>query len=625
MQKIAACIVKPVNQPRRKLSGVSSIVARLYNARALRVAQGLRYSTLVTLGEGMKFLRLSMMALALLGADHATAASDRLAKNFETLIDKYLAEFHGTGTGPSIANDGSATYFGNRLQIARSLLAELEAIDRQPLTFQQDIDYRYLRGILRAKILEGERVMYWQKDPTLYLRIEPIVSARGGLLYLEDKPVAERAASVLAVMKKIPARLQNAQENLRVYIPLWLEPAKGLLDGAIETFEADVLRFADRVPDQRADLLAENEKVLAALREFGNFLNTEWPTRPKGQWRVGKDVFDTQLRDLYHIQDHDAESLYAWGRAQYTEQLRVLDRAAAQVDDGRSWREIEADLQADHPTEETMLNDFQVQVRRARPWLIENDLMTVPWDQVNAAAAIYTPAYYNKLTFTGFGGAPVGRGSTFPGAVMLVPMDPRWSTEEKDRFLRSHNYAFITALMPHEVYPGHGLIALYNNHNPRKLRTYESAYSNQAWCYYVEWVLTPDFGFYPPEKQAEYRLEMERLKLWRYARVIYDTGMHLGHVTVDEAVDLMTSDVMFAEPYSFLQVQGSTHGYVRTGIPTWGYHEFLALRDEYFSRMYLMGRTGTLKDFHDRVLKIGTLPFTLLREELFHDIAEGGP
>jgi uncharacterized protein (DUF885 family) len=568
----------------------------------------------------MKSLKINILLVALLFASSVTAASQKLEPAFESLVDSYLAEFRGVGAGPSVVNDGSADYYKNRLQTAQSLLVELQAINRQALTFQQDIDFRYLQGILKAKVMDGERIRYWQKDPTLYLRIEPVVSPRGGLLYLEDRPVAERAASVLAIMKTIPARLENARMNLQVFIPLWLEPAKGLLAGAVETFEIDVVRFADRVPGQRAELLAENEKVLAALRDFGDFLNAEWPTRPKGEWRVGREVFDARLRDFYHIADHDAESLYQWGRNQYQEQLAVLDRTAARVGDGRSWRQIETDLQADHPTEESMLNDFHIQVRRDRPWLIENDLMSVPWDKDNAAAAIYSPAYYNKLTFTGFGGAPVATGSTFPGAVMLAPMDRRWSPEEKERFLRSHNYAFITALMPHEVYPGHGLVALYNNHNPRKLRTYESAYSNQAWCYYVEWVLTPDFGFYPPDKQDEYRVEMERLKLWRYARVIYDAGMHLGHVTVDEAVDLMTSDVMFAEPYSFLQVQGATHGYGRTGVATWGYHEFMALRDEYFARMYLMGLTGTLKDFHDRVLKIGTLPYALLREELLHDI-----
>ncbi len=572
----------------------------------------------------MKFLLCILVTAWLLAPGDATAATQKLDAGFEALIDRYLAEFHGVGEGPSMVNDGSAGYFENRLQTARELLDELQAINRDRLTFQQDIDYRYLQGILKTDIMDGEKLRYWEKDPTLYLRIEPIVSSRGGLLYLEDRPVGERAAAVLRIMKTLPSRFSNASENLRIYIPLWLQPANGLLAGALETFNHDVRRFADRVPAMREELLAENDKVIKALQEFGDFLNHEWPNRPTGDWRVGKQVFDTRLRELYQIDDMDAEAFYQWGRVQFTEQLRVLDRTAAKVGDGRSWRRIEADLQADHPTEESMLNDFHVQVRRDRPWLIENDLLSIPFDADNAAAAIYTPAYYNKLTFTGFGGAPVGTGSKFPGAVMLAPMDPDWSPQEKERFLRSHNYAFITALMPHEVYPGHGLVALYNNHNPRKLRTYESSYSNQAWCYYVEWVLTPDFGYYPPDKQDEYRVEMERLKLWRYARVIYDAGMHLGHVTVDEAVDLMTSEVMFAEPYSFLQVQGSTHGYARTGIPTWGYHQFMALRDEYFARMYLQGKTGTLKDFHDRVLRIGTLPYALLREELLHDISQSG-
>jgi len=550
----------------------------------------------------------------------ATATAQRLNPAFEALIDRHLAEFHGVGVGPSMVNDGSAAYFENRVQTAREILGEMRAISRASLTFQQDIDYRFLEGILETLILDGERVRYWEKDPNLYLRIEPIVAPSGGLLYREDRPLEERASAILRIMKTLPTRMQNAQQNLQTFIPLWLEPARNLLDGAIGTFEDDVRRFADRVPAQREELLAENARVLAALRAFGEFLDTEWPTRPEGDWRVGKEVFDARLRNLYHVKDMNAQSLYEWGREQYTQQLRVLDRAAARVGDGRSWRQIEADLQQDYPSEETMLQAFHVEVRRGRPWLIENDLVTIPWDEANAASAIYTPAYYNKLTFTGFGGAPRARDSIFPGAVMLAPIDPTWSLAEKERFLSSHHHAFITALMPHEVYPGHGLVALYDNHNPRKLRTYESSYSNQAWCYYVEWVLTPEFGFYPPDRQKEYEVEMERLKLWRYARVIYDAGMHLGYVTVDEAVDLMTSDVMFAEPYSFLQVQGATHGYASTGVSTWGYHEFMALRDEYFTQMYLMGKTGTLKDLHDRVLKIGSIPYALMREELLHDI-----
>ncbi len=565
---------------------------------------------------------MALLSAGLLLCVATTATAQRLNPDFESLIDRYLAEFHGVGDGPSMANDGSAAYFENRVQAAHGFLDELRAIDRATLTFQQDIDYRYLEGLLESRILDGEQVRQWEKDPNFYLRIEPIVAPNGGLLYRENRPVEERAAAILEIMKTLPTRMENAQQNLQTFIPLWLDPARNLLAGAIATFEDDVRRFADRVPEQRDALLAENERVLAALREFGEFLDDEWPTRPEGEWRVGKDVYNARLRSLYQVGDMDAQSLYEWGRKQYTQQLRVLDRAAARVGDGRSWRQIAHDLQQDYPSAEEKLHAFHREVRRGRPWLIEHDLVSIPWDEENAAAAIYTPAYYNRLTFTGFGGAPRARESTFPGAVMLAPIDPDWSTAEKERFLSAKHHAFITVLMTHEVYPGHALVALYDNHNPRKLRTYESSYSNQGWAYYVEWVLTPQFNYYPPERQREYEVEMERLKLWRYARVIYDAGMHLGHVTVDEAVDMMTGDVMFDEYYSFLQVQGATHRYVSTGVATLGYHEFMALRDEYFTQMYLMGRTGTLKDLHDRVLKIGSIPYALMREALLHDIRQ---
>ena len=222
----------------------------------------------------MRLTGLFVLVLGLLAGSPFIASSQKLDPAFESLIDEYLAEFHDVGTWTTAVNDGSAAYYQNRLDTARGLLDGLHATDREALSFQQDIDYRYLEGILKTKVMDGEKVKYWEKDPTLYLRIEPIVSARGGLLYLENRPVTDRAATVLAVMKTIPARLENAKINLKVFIPLWLDPAKGLLEGAIETFEVDVPRFADRVPDQRVGIAGgERESVGRApwLRGFLGF------------------------------------------------------------------------------------------------------------------------------------------------------------------------------------------------------------------------------------------------------------------------------------------------------------------------------------------------------------------
>jgi len=543
---------------------------------------------------------------------------------FERIVDDYLAEFYGVGREGRAPGDGSAAYYGRRLDTARQLLERLQAVDRGTLSFDQDIDYRYLEGLLKTAVMDGDRVKRWQQDPRLYLGIEPIISTRGGLLHQESRPLTERAARILELMRVIPTRLENARKNLTAFIPLWLEPSRAVLEGNVEIFEQDVPRFAERVPAERAALLAENAKVLAALRDFGSFLSHEWPARPPGDWRIGKEVFDFRIRHEHLIDDLDSESFYRWGRQEHEEQLHVLERTAAVVDPTRSWRQIELDLQAEHPSAESMIYEHLKAVRRNRPWLVERDLVSIPWDPENAAIAAAAPAVYGKQQWYGFGGAPVGRNVAAPGGWSLVPVDPRWSPERREEFLRGHNWAMINTMVAHEVYPGHGLVQLYLNHNPRKLRVYASSYANQAWCYYVEWVLAPEHGFYPAEKQGEYRVEMERNKLWRYARVIYDAGMHTGKVSFEEARQLMSSGVLFAERFAFIEVEQTTRGGSGTSIPTWGYHQILALRDEYFARMAALGRKGTLKDFHDRLLKIGMLPVKLIRETLLRELEQEG-
>ena len=43
---------------------------------------------------------------------------------------------------------------------------------------------------------------------------------------------------------------------------------------------------------------------------------------------------------------------------------------------------------------------------------------------------------------------------------------------------------------------------------------------------------------------------------------------------------------------------------------------------DYFQKMRELDQKGTLKDFHDRVYKIGFLPVVLVREEMFHQLEE---
>lgn len=575
----------------------------------------------ITQKKFQKSSKLSLLVLLVfLTSTIVEAAASRDNRNFEALIDDYLGMFHGLGQERRQLNDGSAGYYATILDETRALLLRLENIDRDTLTFQQDLDYRFLGGLLRSKIMDGERVKRWQQDPRVYLALEPIISARGGLLYDELRPLQERAEKILLHLRDIPQRLQNAHLNLKSYIPLWYQNSLQVLEGNIEIVEYDLKDFAKRVPALEDALLAARMQVLEAYTDFQTFLVEEWPQRPVGDWKIGKEIFDYRIRNLHLIDDLTTEQFYQWGRREYQDQLHVLRETAKVVDPTRTWQEIEFDIQEDHPSAENMIDEHRKAVQRTGPWVIESGLFSLPFDKDNQAIAAATPAVYGRRQWYGFGGAPRGIGLSEPGGWRLVPVDPRWSPERTEEFLQGHNYGMINAMVNHEVYPGHGMIQLFLNHNPRKLRTYESSYANQAFCYYIEWDLVPNYGFYPTDKQDIYQIEKERNKLWRYARPIYDAGMHLGKVSVDEAVNIMHQGVLFAERFAFIEVEYTTRGGSTTAIPTWGYHQVLKLRDDYFAYMANRGQKGTLRDFHDRVMKIGMLPVVLIREAMFHQL-----
>jgi uncharacterized protein (DUF885 family) len=176
------------------------------------------------------------------------------------------------------------------------------------------------------------------------------------------------------------------------------------------------------------------------------------------------------------------------------------------------------------------------------------------------------------------------------------------------------------------VYPGHHLQSLYKQQNPRRLRRYLESYaSNQAWCYYIEWELTPDpqYGWFPENKQAIYELETLRLKLWRFGRVIIDSGLNTDRMNYEDALELETDTIGFVREGGQINIDNITS---RTGAdyaaPTLAYFQWMLLREDYFKKMRTLDQKGTLKDFHDRVYNIGFLPVVLVRETLFHDLEE---
>ena len=577
-----------------------------------------------------------LVILAVGASTTPAAAKERLDPAFEALVDRYLEEIRGVGVDRE-PDTMSAESFAAKVQKSRDMLAELEAIDRDDLAFVQDIDWRFLKSILESNIIEGEGVQRWRQDPRTYLNNRAVAYK----VIADPRPVNTRAAELVDDLALLEVRLNNAEENLDQHIPRWIELSNVFIDGFLVVLENEVPGFAERVTDGdlRARLLAANRQGVAALTDYRAFINEELPLRADGDYAIGADVFNDLMEKKYLLPEDDIHlrriargqegfnrvpNYHEWGWKQFDIVRHHLEVKARKIDPSRTWLEIIKSEKEDHFFAEQLVYKHLEASRASRQWVIDNDLVTIPWDDDDGIMQAADPSLWASQWW-GWGPSVPNASPYRKAAWTVIPVSPDWPEYVAESNLTEKDASFMYVIATHEVYPGHLLQRLYQNTLDRPLRVWESSYSNQSWCYYVEWELTPDpkYGWYPEDKQDVYELEMLRAKLWRMGRVIIDSGLHTGRMTYDEALDLESNTIGFVRRGAQINIDGITSRVGTTmSAPTVGYFQWMLLREDYFQKMRELDQKGSLKDFHDRVYNIGFLPIVLVREEMFHDLEE---
>jgi hypothetical protein len=326
---------------------------------------------------------------------------------------------------------------------------------------------------------------------------------------------------------------------------------------------------------------------------------------------MGKEAYTRMLREQYLL-PYDADTLWAYAWGEFDRTVGQLQALATTIDPHKPWLDIVTEVKRDHPDPMKMIEAHQQVVDRARDHLVAKDLMPIPWpERCTVVVRQRTPGtnpYYGN--FSGASSRPPAPDGTALGEWQINPFDPSWDEQTKRDYLLEHDWGVILVTAPHETYGGHHVQILYQMHNPSKLRrAFSTPMFTEGWGLYNE-QLFQETGFFPDEK---IHLRQLQLRLWRNARVIYDVGLQTGRLTRDDAVKLMTDRVGFLkwaaedEVDSAIARPGYFIGYFM------GLSEILRMRDEYHRKV---GAAFTLRDFHDRLLKIGSLPPALVREEL---------
>ena len=413
-----------------------------------------------------------------------------------------------------------------------------------------------------------------------------------------------------ARLKVLTALLAEARANLKT-------PPKRFTDNGIyqagewrRFLEADVAAFAMTTGEAAAEVAAANTEAIRALAEFEQFLRRDLLPKSTGNVAIGRDHYNYILAKRWYMKD-DAAALLAKGQKAFADTEAQLSALARKMKPGATWVEVYESLKDDHPPADRIKDEYQAQMEAAQAYLKAHRIVTLPAGE--RVTTIDTPPAMRRSSPFGTFSSVGPLDTSLHGRLVLTPIEPTLTPDERRERLRSHHRAWIPIIAVHEAYPGHHVAALKANENPRMLRRVvrESIFS-EGWGLYCE-ELMYEQGFL---KGDDVRLTQLRNRLWRAARVIIDVGIHTGTMTFEEGVNLLVDKVRFERYAAELEVGM----YTRRPTVVLGYligmMEIADMRAA-FEKKY--GKPKTMDVFVDKLLKIGSLPPALVRAELLDE------
>ncbi len=233
------------------------------------------------------------------------------------------------------------------------------------------------------------------------------------------------------------------------------------------------------------------------------------------------------------------------------------------------------------------------------------------------------PSLFNKLPRLPYGVAPVPDHIAPKYTAGRYVGAPKGSTQPGYYWVNTYNLPSrplytLEALSLHEAVPGHHLQISLNEELETvpdfRRFSYLSAFG-EGWGLYSEW-LGLEAGFYTDPYSNFGRLTYE---MWRACRLVVDTGLHAMGWSRERAMDYLASST--ALPLH--EVRTETDRYISWPGQALAYKMGeLKIKELRRRAEKALGERFDVREFHDAVLANGSLPLTILEEEIDRFIAE---
>jgi uncharacterized protein (DUF885 family) len=479
---------------------------------------------------------------------------------------------------------------------ADDLLRQLNTVDDDELTDDRKIDRFLLKLLLESPLFDLRESLDLDRNPMSYVGAVSMTA----YMIRDYAPAPDRVRSMVEILDAVPKMLDDGRRRLhgplpRPFVELALSIGSGLSPhfGEVEAFAVKV-SMADTVRASRATAEASVNAFLAWLKD-------ECLPRSTPDFALGPHRYQ---RLLYVREGIEApiEDIRKAGFADLHRNQARLDEIAAE--EKVTLAELLQRLNKDHPAAHDVLSTATAYVEETRTFVVEKHLATVP---ANASCRVEeTPIWGRALSTASMN--PPGPFDTGPteGIYFVTPVDPAWTPQQQEEWLRSFNRSLLRNITVHEVYPGHYLQFLHFQKSNGSLarKVYLSPSFVEGWAHYCE-QLAIEEKFHPENHNAE--IAEIHDALLRDCRLLVSIGLHTGGMTLEDAT------AMFEREAHFERLPAQREAIRGTFNPEYFCYTLgkLAIQN---SRTRLLASTygGSLQRFHDALLSYGCPPIGLL-------------
>jgi uncharacterized protein (DUF885 family) len=510
----------------------------------------------------------------------------------------------GLHTWDDRLTDYSAEKIAARAEYTRALLAKVNAMQTANWPKDERIDWMLFRAQLEGAAFDDRIWHSTSRDPQTY--VSECSNGIFSLLKKEYDTPRNRALAATKRLQAMPALLAQGEKNLQKPVRLFAQLAIASARAIDPLLNDSLMTLATGLaPNEKEALITARDEALAALHGFADRLEKQLPSMvafaPMGEKNYNDYLHHILLLPL------DAAQVEMIGRvelAQYrTYEAWLPDPSLADPDPRRS-KNIP-------PDQASFLKAYESREAEMIQFLKDRRLITLP-DYLGKFEIRQLPEAFKPTSPGGFMNPPGVYDKDSTGFYFI----PTYSPDSKNFYIRAA-IEDPRPILGHEGIPGHFLQLSIANHLTDEIRRqHDNNVFIEGWALYGEEMLMRE-GLYPLDSASQG--QVLRLARYRSARIGVDVNLHTGKWTFEQAVKYF----MEAGGLDHEAAEGEAAGAASNPtqkisyiVGKWQIMDLLGrYRDE-------QGKNFRLGQFHDDLIKNGSLPLSVIKWIMLDDPAD---